>query len=76
MTKIFYAVKTKTVLFHAKQLLSRSNLALTLKILTLTIATLAVFHQDLTIIFTDALQSEITNYMQKTEEHPYGEQTP
>jgi exosortase len=44
-------------------MLNRNNLALTLKITTLTIATLAIFYQDLTVIISDALQSEITNYM-------------
>ena len=41
----------------------RSHIILALKALTITVATLILFHQDLTIIFSDALQSEITNYM-------------
>jgi len=63
MAKIFQAVKTKSTPFHAKQLINKGNLALSLKISTLTIATLAIFYQDLTIIMNDALQSELTNYM-------------
>lgn len=55
---------------------NRSSLVLGLKIAFIVAAALTIFYQDLTIIITDALQSEITNYMQKTEEHPYGEQTP
>jgi len=41
----------------------RSHIILALKALTITVATLILFHQDLTIIFSDALQSEITNYI-------------
>ena len=63
MAKIFRAVRTKNTPFHTKQLINKSNLTLSIKISTLTIATLAVFYQDLTIIMNDALQSEITNYM-------------
>jgi exosortase len=55
--------ETRNMPFPIKHLLDRSNLALTLKVATLTIATLAIYHQDLTIIMNDALQSEITNYM-------------
>ena len=49
--------------FLSKHLLDKSNLALALKVATLTVATLAIYYQDLTIIMNDALQSEITNYM-------------
>ena len=63
MAKIFSAVRTKIIPFDAEHLLNQGNLALILKISTLTIATLAIFYQDLTIITSDALQSEITNYM-------------
>ena len=63
MAKIFRAVRTKNTTFDAKQLINKGNLALILKISTLTIATLAIFYQDLTIVMSDALQSEITNYM-------------
>jgi len=55
--------ETKNMPFPIKHLLDRSNLALTLKVATLTIATLTIYYQDLTIIMNDALQSEITNYM-------------
>lgn len=48
---------------HATQLLNRHNLALSSKIATLTFATLAMYHQDLIIIVSDALQSEITSYI-------------
>jgi len=40
-----------------------SSIVLALKTLTILAATLMLFQQDLTIVFTDALQSEITNYM-------------
>jgi len=40
-----------------------SSIVLALKTLTILVATLMLFQQDLTIVFTDALQSEITNYM-------------
>jgi exosortase len=64
MTKISnQSIKTKNLPAHFTQLLNRNNIALTLKIATLTIASLAVFHQDLAIVINDALQSEITNYM-------------
>jgi exosortase len=43
--------------------LSKSNLALTLKVATVTIVILALYHQDLTIIIGDALQSEATSYI-------------
>ena len=55
--------ETKNMPFPLKHLLDRSSLALTLKVATLTIATLTIYYQDLTIIMNDALQSEITNYM-------------
>jgi exosortase len=50
---------------HLSNLLEthRSHIILALKALTITVATLILFHQDLAIIFSDALQSEITNYM-------------
>jgi exosortase len=63
MAKKFQWIKTQNIPFQLKQMLNRNNLALTLKITTLTIATLAIFSQDITIIISDALQSEITNYM-------------
>jgi exosortase len=40
-----------------------SSIVLALKTLTILAATLMLFQQDLTIVLTDALQSEITNYM-------------
>jgi exosortase len=40
-----------------------SSIVLALKTLTILVATLMLFQQDLSIVFTDALQSEITNYM-------------
>jgi exosortase len=63
MAKKFQWIKTQNIPFQLKQMLNRNNLGLTLKITTLTIATLAIFYQDLTIIISDAIQSEITNYM-------------
>jgi exosortase len=39
------------------------HLALTIKILAITVATVALFAQDLIILFNDALQSETTSYM-------------
>lgn len=41
----------------------RSELVLSLKIATILIASLAIFYQDLNIIFTDALQSESTSHI-------------
>lgn len=41
----------------------KSQIIIALKALTIIVATLAFFHQDLALIFSDALQSEITNYM-------------
>ncbi len=63
MAKKFQWIKNQNIPFQFKQMLNRNSLALTLKITTLTIATLAIFSQDLTIIISDAIQSEITNYM-------------
>jgi len=63
MTNTSNHVKTRNLPLHFTQLFHRNNIALTLKIATLTIATLAIFHQDLAIVINDALQSEITNYM-------------
>jgi predicted aspartyl protease len=40
MAKIFCEVRTKSTPFHAKQLINKGNLALSLKVSTLTIATL------------------------------------
>lgn len=44
-------------------MLNRSNLVLGLKVATIIAATLAIFHQDLTIIANDALQNEVTSYV-------------
>ncbi|MEM2111044.1 MAG: exosortase/archaeosortase family protein [Candidatus Bathyarchaeia archaeon] len=44
-------------------LLNQSNLLLATKIGTIIFAIIALFHQDLSIIFADALQSEETSYM-------------
>jgi len=46
-----------------KQFLNRDNLILLLKVSALTLATLAIYWQDLAIIMSDAVESEITNYM-------------
>ncbi|MDI6905656.1 MAG: hypothetical protein QMD13_09290 [Candidatus Bathyarchaeia archaeon] len=62
MAKTIRAIKAKNIPYYPKQLLKRNNLALSLKIATLTIATLAIFNQDLAIVINDALQSEPTNY--------------
>lgn len=43
--------------------MDRNNLYLFLKILILTVSTLTIFHQDLTIVFNDALQSETTSHI-------------
>jgi exosortase len=45
------------------QMPSRSSLVLTLKIVIILAAILMVFHQDLTIVASDALQSELTSYI-------------
>ena len=63
MIGILNRIKTKDLSLLSTQLLNRSNLALSLKVVTLTAATLAIYHQDLTIIMSDALQSEITTFM-------------
>jgi exosortase len=44
-------------------MLNRNNLNLGLKVATIIASTLAIFHQDLTIIANDALQSEVTSYV-------------
>jgi len=44
-------------------LVSQQLLALTIKTATVTVATLAIFFQDLTIIFNDALQAEATSHI-------------
>jgi len=46
-----------------KQFLNRNDLILLLKVSALTLATLAIYWQDLAIIMSDAVESEITNYM-------------
>jgi exosortase len=53
-------VKLKTAFISISD---RSNLILTFKIIALIAATLAVFSEDLAIIFSDALQSEITSHI-------------
>jgi hypothetical protein len=49
----------KPLRFH----LTRSTTALSIKAIAILGATLTIYFQDLTIIISDALQSEITNYM-------------
>jgi len=63
MTKIFHPNKTKISLFNAKQMLKKVNLTLSIKIATLIIVTLAIFHQDLTLIANDALQTEFMSHI-------------
>ena len=44
-------------------MLDRNNAAVALKVATIIASTLAIFHQDLTIIINNALQSEVTSYV-------------
>jgi len=43
--------------------IDQANLWLTIKVATVTFATLALFNKDLTIIFSDAIQSEATSHI-------------
>jgi exosortase len=63
MTKILNFLNIRKLPPHLRQLSNLGNLTLTLKILTMATATLALYYQDLAMITQDALQSEITNYM-------------
>ena len=63
MTRILNKIKIKSLSIDTKQPLNKTNLVLTLKITALTIATLAIFHQDLTIIANDALHTEFMSHI-------------
>lgn len=56
-------VQTNRLSLMRQMLTNAAHLALALKLLTLTAAVIAVYFQDLSMIFNDALYSEATNYI-------------
>jgi len=56
-------VQTNRLSLIRQMMTNTAHLALALKLLTLTAVVTAVYFQDLSMIFNDALYSEATNYI-------------